>query len=179
MFMDIKLDKKTFKALSNDTRIEILKLLHGRRHTQSELAEVLGLSIPTVKEHLNELSSSGLVELNEEGRKWKYYSLTNKGKGVLNPEELKIWILLGLLVFSAVGGFVSYTPAPVVERMALSAEADVSMLALPQAAVVGPNVALYVFVGASLLFAVVLLFFFFRNSRFRRLGKNLNKKRDI
>src|SRR3990172_656044 len=105
--MDIRLDKETFKALASETRVDVLKLLGQRRHMQSEMASALGLSVPTVKEHLDALEKAGLVERHEEGRKWKYYSLTKKGKGVLNPEEMKIWIVLGLFILSFVGGVVT------------------------------------------------------------------------
>ncbi|OYT32900.1 hypothetical protein DRJ22_00565 [Candidatus Woesearchaeota archaeon] len=106
--MEIKLDKKSLKALSNDTRAEIFKLLGKRRHTQSEIAEKLGLSVPTIKEHLQELAKAGLIERHEEGRKWKYYALTKKGKGVLNPEETKILLLLATTIITMTAGILTY-----------------------------------------------------------------------
>ncbi len=78
--MDIRLDKETFKALASATRIDVLKLLGQRNHMQSELASALGLSVPTVKEHLSALEKAGLVERHDEGRKWKYYSLTKRAR---------------------------------------------------------------------------------------------------
>jgi DNA-binding transcriptional ArsR family regulator len=101
--MELKLDSKTFKALANEKRVDMLKLLGERRHTQSEIASELGLAVPTVKEHLSALVTAGLVEQHDEGRKWKYYSLTKSGKAVLAPEETKIWIMLGVFLLSAVG----------------------------------------------------------------------------
>ncbi len=92
----ITLDKGTFKALASDTRIGILKSLGIRRKTLSELAKEHRMSVSTIKEHLDNLSNVGLVEQKDEGHKWKYYELTRKGRGVLNPEEKKIWILLSL-----------------------------------------------------------------------------------
>jgi DNA-binding transcriptional ArsR family regulator len=55
MEQSIALDHKAFKALSAKTRIDILKLLLKRNHLQSEIAMVLGLSPPTVKEHMEEI----------------------------------------------------------------------------------------------------------------------------
>jgi len=104
----ITLDKTAFKALAVDTRVLILKTLDKRRHTQSELAAVLGLSVPTVKEHLDALVKAGLVERNDEGRKWVYYGLTKKGKAIVNPEEKKFWIVLGTLAFTVVGGATAF-----------------------------------------------------------------------
>jgi len=92
----ITLDKKTFKTLASDTRIGILKSLGVRRKTLSELAKEYGMSVSTIKEHLDNLAGAELVVQKDEGHKWKYYELTRKGKAVLNPEEKKIWILLSL-----------------------------------------------------------------------------------
>lgn len=99
----IVLDVSTFKALASGTRVSILKTLEQRRHTQSELAAVLDMSIPTIKEHLLEMEKAGLVKRNEEGRKWIYYSLTEKSKCVLDPERKRLWIVLGFFLLSAVG----------------------------------------------------------------------------
>jgi DNA-binding Lrp family transcriptional regulator len=75
---------------------------------QSEIAAQLNFSVPTVKEHLSALESAGLVERFDEGRKWKYYALTKKGKGVLHPEDLKIFIVLSTFVVAAIGTIVSF-----------------------------------------------------------------------
>lgn len=97
----IVLDKETFKALAVDSRVDILKELDRRRKTQSELAEVLDLSVATVKEHLDKMDHAGLLKQKDEGRKWKYYELTEKGRCVLYPERKKIWIILASLVIVA------------------------------------------------------------------------------
>jgi DNA-binding transcriptional ArsR family regulator len=98
MTKEIVLDRDAFKALAGETRIQILKELTERRKTQSELAQKLSLSPPTVNEHLELLKKAGLVEPIDEGRKWKYYALTSKGKDLLNPEDTKILLLLGTSV---------------------------------------------------------------------------------
>jgi len=100
----IVLDKHSFKALAADSRVKILKILGKRRHTQSELAADLNLSIPTVKEHLKAMEKAGLVSMMDEGRKWKYYELTRKAKVSLDPEMKKIWILLSIIGLMVVGG---------------------------------------------------------------------------
>ncbi|MFP4111701.1 MAG: winged helix-turn-helix domain-containing protein [Candidatus Woesearchaeota archaeon] len=97
----IVLDQKTFKALAVDTRVEILKELSKRRKTQSEMADVLGLSVATVKEHMDKMAEAGLVKQKDEGRKWKYYDLTEKGRCLLYPERKKIWVILVSLFFVA------------------------------------------------------------------------------
>jgi len=101
----ITIERDVFKALASDTRIEILKILDKRRHTQSELAVTLKLSVPTVKEHLDAMGKAGLVKQIDEGYKWKYYELTEKSKCILDPERKKVWILLGFWIVAAVGTF--------------------------------------------------------------------------
>jgi len=184
--MEIRLDKETFKALASGTRVDVLKLLNQRRHMQSEIAASLGLSVPTVKEHLAALEKAGLVERHDEGRKWKYYSLTNKGKGVLNPEEMKIWIVLAMLVLSVVGGIWSslkmFAPAPVAEaKMAMSLETDAAprmMAAVEQAPVEqAVNYWPYIFGIASVVLAAVLIYLIWKSVTYKReLGKSLTKK---
>jgi len=94
----ITLDRETFKTLSSGTRIDIIKSLGVRRKTLSELSKQFGMSVSTVKQHLDNLAGAGLIEQMDDGHKWKYYELTRKGRGVLNPEDRKVWILLSLSV---------------------------------------------------------------------------------
>lgn len=98
----IKLDQKTIKALGAEMRVKILKKLTEKRMTQSELASVLGISVPSAKEHLDNLFDAGLVE-KDESRKWKYYALTRKGKQMVQPSEVKVWLLLSFSVLLLLG----------------------------------------------------------------------------
>src|SRR3989338_254926 len=95
---EFTLGKQMFKVLSSDMRIRILKELAGKQKTQTDLAELLKVKIPTVKEHLVKLEEEGLVRKDEE-RKWKYYSLTERGRTLLAPEP----ILVKLAIFSFIG----------------------------------------------------------------------------
>lgn len=99
----ISLDKETFKALAGETRVQILKELNERRKTQSELAAKLNLSAPTVNEHLLLLKKASLVEEIDDGHKWKYFSLTRKGKSIFNPGDAKIMLVLSVLSVAFVG----------------------------------------------------------------------------
>ena len=104
----IILDKETFKVLAAETRVNILKTLIERRHTQSELSAVLDLSVPTVKEHLSAMEHAELVRMVDEGRKWKYYELTKKGRHIVAPEEDKqFWIVLGFFFASLTGAIIT------------------------------------------------------------------------
>lgn len=97
----IRLDRKSFEALAGDTRVKVLKSLLRRRKTLTELSHELGLSASTMKEHLDVLVGSELAVQVDEGRKWKYYELTRKGKSIVQPHELRVWIVLGLSMIAA------------------------------------------------------------------------------
>ena len=97
----IKLDRKSFEALAGQTRVKALKSLLKRRKTLTELSEELQLSPSTMKEHLDVLVDSELITQVDEGRKWKYYELTRKGKQIAEPHELRVWIILGLSIVAA------------------------------------------------------------------------------
>jgi len=62
------------RALGDDTRLRILRLLRDRDWYLTEIAERLDLSKPTIKHHLAQLRAAGLVTLTEEGG-LSYYSL--------------------------------------------------------------------------------------------------------
>jgi len=104
----IVLDERSFKALSADSRVSILKNLNDRRRTLTELSQKLSLGSSTIKEHCDILVNADLIKQIDEGRKWKYYELTQKGKQIIHPslmEEVKVLILLSLATIF-VGGFV-------------------------------------------------------------------------
>jgi DNA-binding transcriptional ArsR family regulator len=91
----LTLDRETFKALSADTRIDILKRLQAHKLTLTDLSQQMGMSPSTVSEHLERLVEVGLILQEDKGMKWKYYRLTDKGRNILSPQETKVWILLG------------------------------------------------------------------------------------
>lgn len=106
---NIVLDKKSFEALAGETRIKILKSLNSRQKTSTELAQELNLAVPSIKEHLDTLESSGFVQKMDDGHKWKYYFLTKKGKNLFSPNALKVMILLGISsVVSVISAFALY-----------------------------------------------------------------------
>jgi DNA-binding transcriptional ArsR family regulator len=65
---------RLYRALGDETRLRILRLLAERDHYLTELAQQLELSKPTVKHHLAQLRAAGLVTLTEEGS-LTYWSL--------------------------------------------------------------------------------------------------------
>ena len=51
-----------FKALSSETRIEIIKLLLTEEHHITGLARKIGISVPVMSRHVDILSDAGLVK---------------------------------------------------------------------------------------------------------------------
>ena len=91
----ITLDRKILRALSSDTRINILKNLNVRPMTVSELSRILNLPKSTIHENLEKLIDAGLVKKRKsEGRKRVYYELTEKGRRLLLSHKTRIILLL-------------------------------------------------------------------------------------
>lgn len=107
----IVLDSSSFKALASESRVLMLKELAKKRCTASELSKTLGISVQAASEHLENLRVAGLVERVDEGRKWIYFALTEKGKAVVQPEGGKrLWIMLTVFaLIAASAGFMIFT----------------------------------------------------------------------
>ena len=76
---DVKQSRKQgkfFKALSDEKRIRILKLLMIREMCVCELMIALDVTQPNLSHHLKILENQGFVNRRKEG-KWAFYSLTN------------------------------------------------------------------------------------------------------
>ena len=63
-----------FKALGDESRLRILKLLEKKSHCVCELTFVLGSSQPTISGHLKVLREAGLVDYEKDGT-WVNYHL--------------------------------------------------------------------------------------------------------
>jgi ArsR family transcriptional regulator len=67
-----------FKALSDQQRVNIVRLLLEREHCVCELVEKLGLSQSTVSHHIKILKEIGLLNDRRRGT-WNYYSINKNG----------------------------------------------------------------------------------------------------
>lgn len=65
-----------FKALADETRLRILRLLEVREMCVCEVMVALDLTQPTASHHLGLLENAGLVNDRKEG-KWVFYSIAN------------------------------------------------------------------------------------------------------
>jgi len=71
---------RIFKALSDITRVEIIKLLGKTPRNVTELTSLVGVSQPKVSRHLKILRDAGLLRDVRKG-KWVWYELAASGKG--------------------------------------------------------------------------------------------------
>jgi len=71
-------ESRFFKALADENRIRILKLLMLREMCVCELMVALNLTQPTTSHHLGILEKEGLINRVKRG-KWAYYSIANQG----------------------------------------------------------------------------------------------------
>ena len=74
---ELKKTTKLFKALSDESRVRILKMLEARPLCVCEIQFVLKGSQPNVSHHLKTLSEAGLVESERDGL-WIAYRITGK-----------------------------------------------------------------------------------------------------
>ncbi len=88
----LKTAQKSFASLSNilalagnEVRLKIVYLLEEERELcPCDLADILGMSIPAVSQHLRKLKDGNIVETRKEGQTI-YYSLTQENLKILKP----------------------------------------------------------------------------------------------
>ncbi|GAB4422083.1 MAG: hypothetical protein OHK0032_17690 [Thermodesulfovibrionales bacterium] len=74
------------KAISDGTRVRILKLLETRELCVCQLMAVLEMGQSTVSKHLGILKNAGLVEVRKDWT-WSFYKLSKEG---MNSNFLKL-----------------------------------------------------------------------------------------
>jgi ArsR family transcriptional regulator, lead/cadmium/zinc/bismuth-responsive transcriptional repressor len=88
----LKVTQKSFIQLSNilalagnEARLKILYLLEEEKELcPCDLADILGMTVPAVSQHLRKLKDSNVVENRKEGQTI-YYSLTKENLKILKP----------------------------------------------------------------------------------------------
>jgi ArsR family transcriptional regulator, arsenate/arsenite/antimonite-responsive transcriptional repressor len=83
---------EVFKALSDPTRREILRLLSGGERTAGELASSFDMTKPSMSHHFAVLKEADLVRSRRDGQQI-YYSLNTT---VLEDVLTRLWDHLGL-----------------------------------------------------------------------------------
>jgi DNA-binding transcriptional ArsR family regulator len=74
-----KKNSKFFKALSDEKRVRIVKLLMVKQMCICELMICLDMTQPNLSHHIQILENVGIVKRTKKG-KWVYCSLANKNK---------------------------------------------------------------------------------------------------
>jgi len=64
---------RVMKALSDPSRVKIIKMLQHKRMCVCEMKEALGIAQPSVSKHLKILEDAGLVECQKDGQWVNYY----------------------------------------------------------------------------------------------------------
>ncbi|WP_207750685.1 ArsR/SmtB family transcription factor [Anaeromonas gelatinilytica] len=75
-FNNNDIDIEILKALADETRIDILKLLGNREMNVNEIAQNSKVSRPTISHHLQILKRARIVESRKEGKE-TFYSVNN------------------------------------------------------------------------------------------------------
>ena len=157
--MSETLDSKTLKALSSDTRQEIIKCLSKRPYTASELSKLMNKHVTTVAEHLETLEKSGLVEKREDGHKWVYYSLSEKGERLFKPQFYSWTVVIVLSLLALLFGIQQFFVTGY-RSMAPLADIAASQSAMEKAAgeaAASTSVAVAAPVDYSLIIGIILI----------------------
>ena len=88
----LKTAQKSFASLSNilalagnEVRLKIVYLLEEEKELcPCDIADILGMSIPAVSQHLRKLKDGNIVETRKEGQTI-YYTLTQENLKILKP----------------------------------------------------------------------------------------------
>lgn len=147
------LDSVSLKALSLDTRQEIMKMLAKRPYTSSEISKILNKHVTTITEHLSVLESSGLVRRKESANKWVYYVLTEKGEKLFKPKFYSWVVVLSLSFIVLIAGVLqifsfSYYAAARAPEMVSSGAQEAAKTYAPA---VAPIISTEIFLGIILI----------------------------
>jgi ArsR family transcriptional regulator len=105
----VSLDIESFKALASETRLDILKVLDGKKLNLNEITKATNLHKMTLHEHLTKLTSAGFINrIEREGHKWVYYTLSWKGQSILHPENTRIVVMFCVTFISLISGIFAY-----------------------------------------------------------------------
>ena len=86
--------EKIFKALSDKSRLRILKMLQNKKLCVCEIRTALGLANSTVSQHLSILKDADLI-LDEKDGKWINYMI-NSNTSDKDTKNALLFVLLGL-----------------------------------------------------------------------------------
>jgi DNA-binding transcriptional ArsR family regulator len=155
-------DREVLKVLAVDTRMDILKQLSFGGRTPSDLGKKLKKSDATIVEHLDVLCKAGLVKKVEQpGKKWVFYTLTERGKGIISSKSRRLVIILATSFLALFGGFTSFLKYSIqsnyftaMKAPALEAGAEAGTVATQTPVFLYLSVALFAFSIAGFIFYI-------------------------
>jgi len=164
------IDRDVLKVLSVDTRMDILKELSDGDRTPSDLGKRLSKSDSTIVEHLNVLCKHGLVKrIEQPGKKWVFYTLTERGYGVVSSKSRRLVIILGTSVLAFFGGIYSIMQYST-RAGYLAAKESLQTPSMVGTSEIAPTFVLPYLQISATLFAVALIcfsFYIYRKSKFK------------
>ena len=164
------LDKESLKALSTDTRQEIVKMLSNRPYTASEIAKLTNKHVTTITEHLSVLEKSGLIRRKDSTNKWVYYELSDKGGRLFKPKIYSWIVMIAVSALIFVFGFsqvffTSYGASSML-KAAYAENADASGALAAQTLPAPLDNNLTIFLGLILMaVAIFILVYFYKAYR--------------
>jgi DNA-binding transcriptional ArsR family regulator len=103
------IDRDVLKTLSVETRMDILKELSEGDRTPSDLGKRLEKSDSTIVGHLDNLCKVGLVKkIEQPGKKWIFYTLTERGYGIVSSKKRRLIIILSTSILAIAGSGFSF-----------------------------------------------------------------------
>ncbi|MCL4400722.1 MAG: winged helix-turn-helix domain-containing protein [Candidatus Parvarchaeota archaeon] len=153
MEANINLNESDLKALSSSQRLRIMKSISYKPKTPSDIAEELEKKTPTIIEHLNLLIANGfVVKLSTNDRKYVFYTLSEKGKSLVNSSK-KITIILPIALI-----FISLASLLIIINFATSQQVVAQVVVASASSTGGPQPSQNVITALSFLFSFGILF---------------------
>lgn len=138
---EIRLTPNMLKALSEGTRLKILRELSIGSRIPSDISRKLNKSTPTILEHLDKLTRMGFVEKRaQQGRKFVFYALTQAGTELVSNKSRVSLALYSSIIMLIIGiSFVGAGLYSLSSEPLYGAAAQVSNTQLPQTLAVSVN----------------------------------------
>lgn len=165
------IDRDVLKVLAVDTRMDILKILSEGSRTPSDISKKLNKSDATIVEHLDTLCKVGLVKKVEQpGKKWVFYTLTDRGQGIISSKSRRLVIVLAISIFALAGGVTSFLQNSLqFGYLAARAEMESAPLATGQGKIVSASFPTYLYLSVALfvIACVGFIFYIYQKSKFK------------
>jgi len=168
-------DRDVLKVLSADTRMDIMKMLEEGARTPSFMGKHLNKSDATIIEHLNVMTKAGLVKrIEQPGKKWIFYTLTERGKGIVSSKSRRLIIILSMSLLSLAAGVFSlgsyFSPQLGTFSKEMRQAASVPGVLTDNGIIAVPTVSNYLFYFGIVLIAISvvgMVFYFYKKSNSR------------